>query len=363
MRLFDSSLINRLILSSLIDKPLQHNEIVDTLSKELDLTQEEREEKEGSTNTGVFYHKVAGQEQSLKNQGLIAHNDETKKWEILEKGKYKLLNDNEVVNNASIFQFFCKKRELSPQRIKIKKEDAQKINYLCYDKNKKESIVVDINPVIDEHHNPIKQIQEKVDIVKRYNQSVRGIIIMKEEVNNASFQKDYHENIQNIEIVYYSLDLKIEDKQSKHDNEILPSSENAFSNYLINHLSAFKNVGESLHKFNDEETICRTREYKVVGRRSIDVLCRDDKNNIVVIENKTNTGTEYHVVGQILYYLHHMGNKKEYSQDSIRGIICIPNKNVPDKTQTIEDARKEALKGREEYVIKLLFYSLIISFR
>ena len=65
MRLFDSSLINRLILSSLIDKPLQHNEIVDTLSKELDLTQEEREEKEGSTNTGVFYHKVAGDRKSV----------------------------------------------------------------------------------------------------------------------------------------------------------------------------------------------------------------------------------------------------------------------------------------------------------
>lgn len=361
MRLFDSSLINRLILSSLIDKPLQHNEIVDTLSKELDLTQEEREEKDGSTNTGVFYHKVAGQEQSLKNQGLIAHNDETKNWEILEKGKYKLRNDMEVVNNASIFQFFCKKRGLSPQR--IKKEDAQNINYLCYDKNKKETIVVDINPIIDEHHNLIKQIQEKIVIVKKYNQSVRGIIIMKEEVNNANFQKDHLENIQNIEIVYYCLDLKIEDKQSEHDNEILPSSENAFSDYLINHLSAFKNVGESLHKFNDEETNCRTREYKVIGRRSIDVLCRDDKNNIVVIENKTNTGTEYHVVGQILYYLHHMRKKKEYSQDSIRGIICIPNKNVPEKTQTIEDARKEALKGREEDIIKLLFYSLIISFR
>lgn len=348
MRLFDSSLINRLILTALKKGPLLHKEIVSILAKELDLTQEEREEKEGSTDTGVFYHKVAGQEQSLKNQGLIEHNDITKEWRILEKGRHKLQNDMEVVNNDSVFLFFCKKRGFTPQRIKI--DDAQKINYLCYDKVRKELIVIDINPIINDNHNPIIQLQDKIKFVKKGNptKTVRGILIIKENSDGISFI----ENNSSIEIIYYSLNLRIGKEQTELSDEILPSSENAFSNYLKDHLSAFTDV--NMHLYIDKKL--HPREHHVFGRRSIDVLCRDDDNKLVVIENKINTNTEYHVVGQILYYLYHM--KDIYPDDKFRGIILIPNKNTKEKSQTIWDALQ---CKRSDLTIDLLFYSLSLK--
>lgn len=351
MRLFDSSLINQLILSALKDKSLQHYEIVDTLSEELDLTQEEREEKEGSTNTGVFYHKVAGLEQSLKNQGLIVRNGETKKWEILEEGKCKLLNDMSIVNNDSIFHFFCKKSKTTPQ--KIKKEDSKKINYLSYDKDTKELFVIDINPIINDKQSPIIQLQDKINFVKiSYpSKTVRGILIIKKEYSDKIILP---KNSHNVEILCYDLDLKISrSQQIEYDDEILPSNENAFSNYIKDHFQVFKDVNMDFHIDNS----LRPREYHVYGRRSIDVLCRDNDNSLVVIENKINTNTEYHVVGQILYYLYHMEHK--YSQDKIRGIILIPNKNKKEKTQTIVEALRNR---RSDLNIDLLFYSLSCEF-
>lgn len=351
MRLFDSSLINRLILLALKEKPLQHKEIVNILasSKELDLTPEEREEKESSTGIGVFSHKVAGQEQSLKRQGLIDHDDVTKEWKIQEKGRFKLNNDDiEVVNNDDVFKFFCKKSGFYFPK-NIKKEIAQQINYLCEDKVNKELIVIDINPIINDNSNPIKQLQDRIRIVEKSypSKAVRGILIIKEDI---VFEKN---GSAKIEIIKYVLDLRIENGQTESDDEVLPSSENAFSNYLINNLAAFKNVNMDLAI---DENI-HPREYPVCGRRSIDVLCRDYENKLVVIENKINTNTEYHVVGQILYYLYHM--KDSFPDGKFRGIILIPNKNTKEKSQTIRDALQ---CKRSDLIVDLLFYSLSLKF-
>ena len=99
MRLFDSSQINQLILAALKESPLKQADIVEKISVQLELTQEEREEKEIYSNMGIFYHKIAGQIQSLKRSGLIIHDDETKAWKILDIGKTELSNFDRVIDN------------------------------------------------------------------------------------------------------------------------------------------------------------------------------------------------------------------------------------------------------------------------
>lgn len=109
MRLFDSSQINQLILAALKESPLKQADIVEKISVQLELTQEEREEKEIYSNMGIFYHKIAGQIQSLKRSGLIIHDDETKAWKILDIGKTELSNFDRVIDNNSVCNEFNKK--------------------------------------------------------------------------------------------------------------------------------------------------------------------------------------------------------------------------------------------------------------
>ena len=154
------------------------------------------------------------------------------------------------------------------------------------------------------------------------------------------------------DIIQKKLDI-FDNQKPRFEGEVIPTSENAFSNYLVNNLGI---IETNLHKDN---SINKAREFHVFGRRSIDVLCRDNNDRLVVIENKTNTNTEYGVVGQILYYLQRLKSLESFSNDEIRGIILIPNSNSKDKTQTIKDALEGA---RKDLNIMLKFFSLTISF-
>ena len=350
MRLFDSSQINQLILAALKESPLKQADIVEKISVQLELTQEEREEKEIYSNMGIFYHKIAGQIQSLKRSGLIIHDDETKAWKILDIGKTELSNFDRVIDNNSVCNEFNKKNGWIPQ--KIKKEDLAVINHLSLTKDK-ELVVIDINP--DPRANPTESINRKIELVQRKyakGKNVRGVII--KQISKTPKNTYFSEKEHLIDTIYYKIKLDIFDNQKpRFEGEVIPTSENAFSNYLVNNLGI---IETNLHKDNN---INKAREFHVFGRRSIDVLCRDNNDRLVVIENKTNTNTEYGVVGQILYYLQRLKSLESFSNDEIRGIILIPNSNSKDKTQTIKDALEGA---RKDLNIMLKFFSLTISF-
>lgn len=337
MGLFDSSQINQLILKTLYEENyLPHAEIVKRVTQELGLSSEVLEERE-KNNLSEFSHKVAGQEQSLKTMRFIERvMAENKKngWRITEEGKKhleKLKSSSYVVNDYSVVYAYCKETGIKIPKLK----KGSTYLYKSEDKNMAAFFVINPNK---EDMRGLKEAMRNY----RCSKEVKGVVFCPQA---TSFAQE-----ENIETVYYHMDIKIQDNQSeiKDSHEIMPLSENALSDFIVEHYLSSNDKG-----FHKDKKI-HPREFHIGENRRIDILCRDSNDNLLVIENKINPKTDFHVVGQIMYYLYHVENT---CHEKPKGIILLPN-NV-ENPQIIRDTLQLC---KDDLDIQLMFYSLILTF-
>lgn len=350
MRTFDSYLLDQQILSILIEKgPLEHQGIVNNLAESLGLSEEElKETEENNPNMKKFYHLIADREVALQRRGYIENNKNQKKWEIKHLGKLKFNEGNKIISDYSILLAVKSNlNNIRPDLCLYKKEKAFlfpieknecKIGLLCQDKYKNYVII----EVEKEEQDVDKRIKLVKDKLAKNNETVTAIIIKKLESNSIEQkQKSKHS------ILYYKLKPSFSDKQIDRINGIYvePLNENAFSDYLNKNLALL-----------GLPNVTSLREKHLEGKkRSIDILCQKDNDEYVVIENKIRQ-TEYHVVGQILYYINSI--RKEHPKANVKGLIILPDINNREKSETIECALKEC----QNVDIQIKYYSLAIEF-
>jgi len=365
MKLFETSLIDRLILSILQEyNSLPHADIVIKLANELNLSQEEREEKEQHNPTvKAFYHMVAGRESSLQRRHFIINNKSKKEWEILPEGVKNHNASKRIVSDYSVLQVVYNhiskvfpelepynKRKALNYEIKTDTGKKHNIGLLCKDKLTNDLIVIEVEKDKQTMHDHIKLVSNKHGINIEH---VHGILI-KTLCEGDSNSQTIQANSSDIETRYFMIDVKIfdEGKEIPIDDdsfEIQPNDENALSDYLSTP-THIKKIAPELHNCS--------REYPINGKR-IDILCRDDKDNYVIIENKKND-SDYKVVGQVLYYIDQVKNEniKDNNKDKKVKAIILMSQKLQNSTNV--STVKSALNCCPELGIDLKFYRMSI---